>query len=259
MDTNNPNLFEGIPSLKDETGLQNQLEQDVLSQLGINGQPQTTAPVQAPVTANPVPPVAPTPAPLTQPAQPQTFTEEQVKQLLQRYAATIQPQADPEAIKRAQIEQAINTEAARQGVSREQIIQQLRARAQQAQNNPVLEKVNSLEAKLQQMQQQEEAAVFENNLRTFGNKLGLSEEDLVYFGTKAYETGINLLYVKDYESVFRGLFPEQYALRIRRASSPAAPQVYGGSAVGNTNIDNTRLEDQYVDRFLQQSMPNYKK
>jgi hypothetical protein len=258
MDLNNPNTFEGIPSLKDETGLQNQLEQDVLSQLGIVQQP-AEVPGTPNIGATPAPAPAPAPTPLQQPAQPQTFTEEQVKQLLQRYSQTVQSQMDPEAVKRAQVNQAINTEAARQGISREQVIEQLRARAQQAQNNPVLEKVNNLEARLQQMQQQEEAANFEKGLRGFGNRLGLSEEDLVYFGTKAYETGINLLYVKDYESVFRGLFPEQYALRIRRASSPVAPQVYGGSAVGNTNIDNTRIEDQYVDSFLKQSMPNYKK
>jgi hypothetical protein len=94
-------------------------------------------------------------------------------------------------------------------------------------------------------------------MTTFGDKFGLSENDLVTFGNKAMTMGINLTTVTDVESVFRAVYPEQYAIRSQRIANNPTSHIYGGASTPEApRAATSKLEDAYVDNFLKQAMPN---
>ena len=94
-------------------------------------------------------------------------------------------------------------------------------------------------------------------MTTFGNKYGLTENDLVTFGNVAMSKGINLTTVNDVEAVFRAIYPEQYAIRSQRIAGAPASQIYGGASTPEApRAAANKLEDAYVDNFLKQAMPN---
>ena len=123
--------------------------------------------------------------------------------------------------------------------------------------DPISEKVTQIEQYLKQQQYKAEENAFISKMTEFGNKYGLSENDLVIFGNKAMEKGINLVNVSDVELVFKALYPEQYAIRLQRMSNTPTSQIYGGSSVPEApRAAASKVEDAYVENFLKHSMPN---
>ena len=61
----------------------------------------------------------------------------------------------------------------------------------------------------------------------------------------------------DLETVFKAVYPEQYAIRIQRMSPTNTSQIYGGTSIpeGNRALA-SKAEDAYVEAFLKQTMPN---
>ena len=266
------NIFSGIPALGDEAGLEQYNNNAALNEMGL-GNPtipsalQTQEPVQAPT----VPAQTTTPAPIAepQPATPQ-YTTEQISQIIARnqqleaqsrayensrnaqaqqpqYSATYTP-------KQAQIiKQLID-----RGVPISRIQQALDAgRQQDSAQNEIVQRLRSVENYLQNQQYEAAQNEFIDRMTSFGNKFGLSEDDLVTFGNAAMAKGINLTTVNDVETVFRAIYPEQYAIRSQRISGAAASQIYGGANTPEApRAATSRLEDAYVDNFLKQAMPN---
>ena len=95
------------------------------------------------------------------------------------------------------------------------------------------------------------------NMTEFGNKWGLSEQDLSTFGYAALKLGINVATVTDLEAVFRAVYPEQYAIRMQRMQNTPSSQIYGGTNMPESNRTMaSRAEDAYVENFLAHTMPN---
>jgi len=258
-----------LPALDDEKGLQNLLQQQQMASIGIVPQTQeqpddSGEEIQGQGYED-------TPA---QDASGQTvFTEAQVQAILQNYANAVkstiapqqqsvpQPQAAPSAAYNERQMQLVN-EAMRRGIPLDKIAAALATQRQSSQpdySQELMSKVNELQQRFNQIEQTKMTEQFESKMTAFGNKLGLSERDLYTFGTKALENGINILYVNDIEAVFRGLYPDQYALRVQRAQPQATSQIYGGSNVGTTAQDTERYAQQYAEQFLKNTMPNYYK
>lgn len=255
-----------LPALDDEAGLQNLLQQKEMQSIGIV--PQPTAP--APTAEKPAPaPVQAQPA-VAQPTQGATYSEAQVQAILQQYAArqTVAPQqpvpqqqpAQGAAYNERQMQLVV--EAMRRGIPLDRIVGALNANRQNSSPDyaqQLMAKVEELQQRFNQIEESKVAEQFESKMTAFGSKLGLSERDLYTFGTKALENGINILYVNDIEAVFRGLYPEQYALRVQRAQPQATSQIYGGSNIGTTSQDTDKYAQQYAEQFLKNTMPNYYK
>jgi DNA-binding transcriptional MerR regulator len=156
----------------------------------------------------------------------------------------------------------INT-ALRQGYSMEAIQSALNSRRAQVGRLP---QVNALEQRLDMLQQHIETqeykaaeAAFIDKLTEFGNKFGLSEQDLVTFGQTAYAKGINIAMGNvDLETVFRAVFPEQYAIRSRRIAPANSSQIYGGSSAAEpTGAQAQKAAAEYAKQYLLGTMPNY--
>ena len=248
----NENQFEVIPSLDDTEGLQNYLNQENLNNMGLTGQqPQMLQPEDI---KNSTPSVEPQP-------QQQGYTQEQIAQIIaeneayrtrlqqQQQFAQAQPQQKPvyspqqaELIKRA----------IDRGIPLERIIQAL---GQNSAQNQVLQKLNSLEARLAQRDYEEAQNAFVTKMQDFGTKFGLSESDLVTFANTALSKGINLINTPDVESIFRAIYPDQYAIRMQRINSTPST-IYGGGSIGQTPQEGNRQIDAYVENFLKQRMPN---
>ena len=254
-----------LPALDDETGLQNLLQQKEMQSIGIVPQPTQTTGTQAP--AQPVQPAA-----VAQPTQQgPVYTEAQVQAILQQQAAARQTVAPQQQVPQQQPAQGaayserqtqLVVEAMRRGIPLDRIVNALNTNRQMGSPDyaqQLMSKVEELQQRFNQIEESKVAEQFESKMTAFGNKLGLSERDLYTFGTKALENGINILYVNDIEAVFRGLYPEQYALRIQRAQPQATSQIYGGSNVGTTSQDTEKYAQQYAEQFLKNTMPNYYK
>jgi hypothetical protein len=137
------------------------------------------------------------------------------------------------------------------------IQQALDGGAQQAsQQNAIAQRLAEVESYLQNQQYIAAQNEFIDKMTTFGDKFGLSENDLVTFGNKAMSMGINLTTVSDVEAVFRAVYPDQYAIRSQRIAASSAP-IYGGSSTPEApRASAIRMEDAYVDQFLKRAMPN---
>lgn len=264
MDNND--IFSGIPTLGDEAGLENYLNNSALDNLGL-GNDTTPAALQV-QTGDPVPNPAPAPAAPATPPAPQ-YTAEQVAQIVarnqqleaaaaqQQYQPAPQPQPQPKSpytpYQANIIKQLID-----KGVPLERIQTALNGQSANAAAQGAMDRrIANLESYLQQQQYAAAQNEFINKMTTFGDRFGLSEEDLVTFGNKAMEMGINLTTVSDVEAVFRAVYPEQYAIRSQRMAGAGTSQIYGGSAVPEpARAATAKLEDAYVDQFLRNSMPN---
>lgn len=277
------NIFSGIPSLNDDTGLQTYLNNQQLTSLGIaNTEVETSAQGQQPVVQ-----------PTTQPgqsaqsvAQPTVqeqptlqgagYTVEDVNRILARNAelekqvnamarpttpTTFTPTRTPVTTPTPRysanqinlIKQALD-----QGASIEQIQAALsRKPVQDGTSKELLDKVNAIENYLQQSAYDKAQTEFVNKLTAFGDKFGLSENDLVVFGNTALAKGINIAQVSDLESVFRAIYPEQYAIRVQRMQHTPTSQIFGGSTMFiNPTAMSEQAADNYVEGFLKGAMPN---
>lgn len=125
-------------------------------------------------------------------------------------------------------------------------------------NAAIEQRMAALENYLQSKEYAAAQEQFVGRLSEFGSKWGLSEQDLVLFGQTALQKGINIAMPGvDFETVFRAIYPEQYALRAQRMNPANASQIIGGSSVpeGNRRAASA-AEDAYVEAFLRQHMPN---
>ena len=276
------NIFSGIPSLNDDTGLQTYLNNQQLTSLGIaNTEVETSAQGQQPVVQ-----------PTTQPGQPAQsvaqptvqeqptlqgagYTVEDVNRILARNAelekqvnamarpttpTTFTPTRTPVTTPTPRysanqinlIKQALD-----QGATIEQIQAALsRKPVQDGTSKELLDKVNAIENYLQQSAYDKAQTEFVNKLTAFGDKFGLSENDLVVFGNTALAKGINIAQVSDLESVFRAIYPEQYAIRVQRMQHTPTSQIFGGSTMFiNPTAMSEQAADNYVEGFLKGAMP----
>lgn len=265
-------IFSGIPALGDTAGLETFMNDQTVAQAvpndGIPAALQQQQPAQA---AEPAPTTDPAPAatPAT-PAAP-TYTSEQVQEIISRMQAqqAAQVQAQQQAMLQQRQAQAAAQRAAYtpqqaaiikqlidKGVGLDRIMAAMNG-GQNAQQNALAARLQAIEQRMQQQQYAAEEQAFINKMTEFGNKFGLTEADLVTFGNAAYEKGINVAQVTDVESVFRALYPEQYAIRMQRMSNAPASQIFGGSSVPEMpRAAASKVEDQYVEQFLRHSMPN---
>lgn len=273
------NIFSGIPSLNDDTGLQTYLNNQQLTSLGIpNTEVETPAQGQQP-GAQPVQSAQPAAQPTVQEQptlQSAGYTVEDVNRILARNAelekqvnAMVRPTTPTtftptrptvttptprySANQINLIKQALD-----QGATIEQIQAALsRKPVQDGANKELLDKVNAIENYLQQSAYDKAQTEFVNKLTAFGDKFGLSENDLVVFGNTALAKGINIAQVSDLESVFRAIYPEQYAIRVQRMQHTPTSQIFGGSTMFvNPTAMSEQAADNYVEGFLKGAMPN---
>ena len=277
------NIFSGIPSLNDDTGLQTYLNNQQLTNLGIsNTGVETPAQSQQSV-------VQPTTQP-GQPAQPAVQPTVQEQPTLQSAGYTVED-VNRILARNAELEKQVNAiarpttpttftptratvttptprysanqinlikQALDQGATIEQIQAALsRKPVQDGTNKELLDKVNAIENYLQQSAYDKAQTEFIDKLTAFGDKFGLSENDLVVFGNTALAKGINIAQVSDLESVFRAIYPEQYAIRVQRMQHTPTSQIFGGSTMFiNPTAMSEQAADNYVEGFLKGAMPN---
>ena len=265
-------IFSGIPALGDTAGLETFMnDQTVAQAVPNNGIPAALQQQQPAPAAEPAPTTDPAPAATpAAPAAP-TYTSEQVQEIINRMTAqqAAQAQAQQQAMLQQRQAQAAAQRAAYtpqqaaiikqlidKGVGLDRIMAAMNG-GQNAQQNALAARLQAIEQRMQQQQYAAEEQAFINKMTEFGNKFGLTEADLVTFGNAAYEKGINVAQVTDLESVFRALYPEQYAIRMQRMSNAPASQIFGGSSVPEMpRAAASKVEDQYVEQFLRHSMPN---
>lgn len=263
MNQEQQNIFEGIPSLSDEQGLTDY----------INQQNQPAPQTQIPAMLQQTPaenPVAGNPGATDNNNNIQGYTPEQVnaiiqqnQQLMARMQQASQPQVQPaqglpnvsqntgayDERTRATIIELIN-----RGVSIDKIQEALNSNRQ---NNAAMQRVEAIENYIQQQAYLQQQNAFIEKMTTFGDRFGLSEDELVTFANKALSMGINVAQAKDVEAVFRAVYPQQYAIRAQRLQGVASPQIYGGVSVQETpRAVSSKAEDAYVEQFLKGAMPN---
>lgn len=273
------NIFSGIPSLNDDTGLQTYLNNQQLTSLGIpNTEVETPAQGQQPV-AQPVQSAQPAAQPTVQEQptlQSAGYSVEDVNRILARNAelekqvnAMVRP-TTPATFTPTRTTVTTPTprysanqinlikQALDQGATIEQIQAALsRKTVQDGASKELLDKVNAIENYLQQSAYDKAQTEFVNKLTAFGDKFGLSENDLVVFGNTALAKGINIAQVSDLESVFRAIYPEQYAIRVQRMQHTPTSQIFGGSTMFiNPTAMSEQAADNYVEGFLKGAMPN---
>lgn len=262
--------FSDIPSLGDVQGLEAYLNNQALAAQGL--------PVQGQPAAQPQPAVQPQPAaepvaPAT-PAQPAeqsgddriTLTRAQLDAILAGRGA--QPAQQPQPAKPVAQkgfgytpqEQQFIANALSKGYSLEQINNFLVSRRGPAGGiDPILEqRIAQVEQHLKTQEYKAAENAFISRLSDFGNKFGLSEQDLVTFGNEALKNGINIATEGvNLEMVFRAVYPDQYAIRKQRMTPTNSSQIYGGTSIPEgSRASAAKLEDAYVDSFLKQTMPN---
>lgn len=288
--------FSDVPSLDDTAGLNAFLEQEQMAAQGIQPQPApaATPATGEPTTGTPAPAAGSQPA-VGQPATgaPATgtpagtpnagglnlkgldqggLTQEQLAQIMTNLQSINQKlgnqpaQGTPNAPQTGYTDQErafINAALAR-GYSLDRIqatiMQRRGAAVPNANANAAMEqRMANLENYLRTQEYKAAETAFIDRLSTFGNKFGLSEQDLVTFGNAALSKGINIAMPNvDLETVFRAVYPEQYRIRMQRMSPTNASQIYGGTSIPEGNrAAASRMEDAYVEQFMKQAMPNY--
>lgn len=264
----NDELFSGIPSLDDEAGVQNYLNNAILTDAGLG---TDTTPAALQIQNQNQPAETQTAEPAAAPATAPQYTADQVaaiiarNQQLEAQMQTRQAQAQAQSQNAQQQtytprQAAIIKQLIDRGVSLDRINAALagRSQANQAQN-AMMSRLANVERYLQQQEYESAQNAFVDKMTNFGNRFGLSENDLVTFGNKAMTMGINLTEVPadSIENVFKAVFPDQYAIRSQRIAGASASHIYGGaSSVETPRASASKLEDAYVDAFLRQSMPN---
>ena len=275
--SNNENLFSDIPALGDEAGLNQFLDAQLAQDAGIenpqipemqqitsqNNQGNQGNQGNASAVENPSALNAP------------TYTPEQIQQIIQENQAYRNQQA--QRVLQAQQQAQIRAQQAQpasggysaqqvnaikvlldRGYSLESIMQAVnRQSPNTAAQNQAMQRIQAIEQHLQQQEYLAEQNAFIEKMTTFGNKYGLSENDLVTFGNAAMAQGINLTQVNDVEMVFKAIYPQQYAIRAQRLQNTPTSQIYGGVSISETpRAASSKLEDAYVDAFMKKTMPN---
>lgn len=253
--------FSDIPNLGDTQGLETFLNNEMLAAQGL--QPQETSAAQPAQPADPAATTPTTPAPAAGGnGDTITLTREQLNAILasrgQAPAAT--NPAQPKSSGYSAQDQVFIARALQQGYSLEQINNFLvQQRGQAGRIAPVLEqRLSQVEQYLKEQEYVQAETAFINKLSDFGNKWGLSEQDLVIFGNAALQKGINIAVGNvDLEAVFRAIYPEQYGIRSRRMTPTNSSQIYGGTNIPEgSRVNAARAEDAYVEAFLKGAMPN---
>lgn len=261
--------FSDIPSLDDAQGLETYLNNETLKAQGIPVQDNAQAPVStdgsAPADGTAATsgqtPLQATPA---QASGTITLTREQLNAILasrgQAPVQQAQPQNQykPQGIGYTPQEQQFIANALSKGYSLAQINDFL-IKQRGTRIDPVLEqRLAGIENYLKTQEYKSAEAAFVSKLSDFGEKWGLSEQDLTTFGNEALKQGINIAMDNvNLETVFRAVYPEQYAIRSRRIAPTNSSQIYGGTSIPEGNRANTsKIEDAYVESFLKGTMPN---
>ena len=258
--------FSGIPALDDVEGLSNLINQNALDNYVVNDATPPLATPQPTQTAEGAtqPTATPNPAPAQPAVTAPTYTSEQIQQIIERnnqleaYIRSKQQTPSAQPVQQSPVVQRLLN----MGYSMEQINNAIARRQAQASNVNVqqariMQKLQNLEQYIQQQEYAKQEDAFIDKMTSFGEKFGLSEADLVTFGNTALSKGINLIDVTDVESVFRAIYPEQYAIRTQRMSNAPTSQIFGGmSGTETPRATASKLEDAYVDNFLKHSMPN---
>lgn len=263
----NQNVFQGLPGLGDEQGLQDYLNQQAVNETIPD--PAVSPFLQQNGTAeNP----NPQPEPLQQ-QNAQTmnvggvqYTADEIQAIIEAYnaqrnAAFKSSQTNPQAPQNPKPQPSYTPQQAAiikqlidNGVPLERIQNALNGNQQ---TSALAQKLDNIERYLQLQQYYNAEAAFINKMTNFGNKFGLSEADLVTFAEKAAEKGMNLTGIDDVEAVFRVIYPDQYAIRVQRMSKSPTSQIFGGTSVPEApRAMSSQMEDAYVERFLKGTMPN---
>ena len=263
--------FSDIPALDDAQGLENFLNNEMLAAQGLQPQ-ETSAQQAAPAAQQPAATTTTTTTPTSNTGvsgDTITLTREQLNAILASRGqapaantASARPvtPTQPRGSGYSAQDQAFIAKALQQGYTLEQInnffVQQ---RGQAGRIDPVLEqRLTQVEQYLKTQEYKQAETAFVNKLSEFGNKWGLSEQDLVNFGNTALQKGINIAVGNiDLETVFRAIYPEQYAIRSRRMTPTNSSQIYGGTSIPEGSRANAaKAEDAYVEAFLKGAMPN---
>jgi len=252
--------FSDIPALGDTQGLEAYLNNQALAAQGLPTAEQPDTPAQPVVTENQA-----QPAPQN-PAQPDagntiTLTREQLNAILASRGQAVPQQAQPRQPSEVYSpqEQVFIQRALAQGYSLTQINDFLTKQKGQASRNPALEqRLAGIENYLRTQEYKAAESEFISRLSAFGDKWGLSEQDLVAFGNEALKNGINIAMGNvNLEKVFRAIYPDQYAIRSQRMNPTNSSQIYGGTSIPESGrVAAAKLEDAYVDAFLKGAMPN---
>lgn len=261
----NQNLFDGIPSLGDAQGLTEFVNNQATQSIPGANIPAMLQPQTEPQAT---PAVQPTPQPATQPAQTISvggvqYTAEQVQQIIanaqkQQQQLQVQPQVQPAQTQNQPTYSAQQAAIIKQLIDKGVPLSRIQAALDGNQANTVMDKrIEGIEQYLQQQEYARQEQAFVSKMTAFGNKFGLSEDDLVLFANTAMQKGINVATVTDVEAVFRAVYPEQYAIRMQRMSAQPSSQLYGGTSIPETpRAMTSQMEDAYVEAFLKGAMPN---
>ena len=272
-ETNQTPDFSDIPSLGDTQGLENYLNNQQLAAQGLT-------PAAQPAAGQPA-------AQPSQPAQPATqgtgtevpqFTKEQLEEIVKKVdninnqlgqranpAPTQQRAATPGTSGgyTAQEQQFIQAALAKgYDLGRIQnVIMQKRAQAAgfANQKDAALEqRIAQVEQFLRSQQYEQAQNAFIERASAFANKYGLSDADMETFANEALKNGINIAMSNvNLETVFRAIYPDQYAIRRQRMTPTNASQIYGGNSIPESNrAASAKAEDAYVEAFLKTAMPN---
>lgn len=261
------NIFSGIPALDDNAGLEQLVNNNTLTEMGL-GNPTIPSALQTQQEPATEPQVQPQTTPAPQAPQ---YTSEQISQIIARNQQ-LEAQSRAQAAQVQQIQQRAQASQSPYSAQQVNIIKQLLDRGvsldriqaalngnrqQNTAQSEMVRRLQNVENYLQNQQYVAEQNAFVEKMTAFGDKFGLTENDLVTFGNTAMSKGINLTTVSDVEAVFRAIYPEQYAIRSQRIAGAPTSQIYGGANTPEApRAAVNKLEDAYVDNFLKQAMPN---
>lgn len=264
--------FSDIPALGDVNGLEQYLNNQTLAAQGLPVQTTTSTPSTSTASTTQQGETTPgtgTTTTTTPPASGTvTLTNEQLNAILASRGVAqpqTQPATQPQRAPTSYTAQDITfiTKALQQGYSLQQIneflVRQNRQYGDDRQSAQLAQRLAQVEDYLKTQEYKTLENAFVSKLTDFGNKFGLSEQDLVTFGNEALKHGINIAMGDvNFETVFRAIYPDQYAIRSRRMVPTATSQIYGGNSIpeSGNRAQASRLEDAYVDSFLKGTMPN---
>lgn len=267
----NENQFSDIPGLGDAAGLEAYLQNQSLAAQGV--QPQAAE--QAAAANQAAQGQAQPDHSAGQLAAGRTYTEEDLRQIvasldrlqagqrgsqLQQQQQQQQQQPQPQAPRQAAYspqELAFIQKALGLGYGIDDINKTIMSRRAQASPSNIDARISAIEQTLQSAAYKQAETAFVDRLSAFGDKYGLSEDDIVQFANAAMDQGINIAMSNvNLDTVFRAVYPEQYAIRTQRMQNSPSSQIYGGAAMPGSNTASAqRAASAYVENFLASRMP----
>lgn len=265
----NENQFSDIPSLSDTAGLEAYLQDQQLAAQGVQPQAAQQAAAANQAAQPQAQPSADQSAGQSGAQQPagRTYTEDELRQIVasldrlqagQRAAQTQQQmRAQPSQPAYSQQEMAFIQKALGLGYGMDDINKTIMSRRAQAAPANINARISAIEQTLQSAAYKQAETAFVDKLSAFGDRYGLSEDDLVQFANAAMDQGINIAMSNvNLDTVFRAVYPEQYAIRTQRMQATPSSQIYGGAAMpGNNAASAQRAASAYVENFLASRMP----